>query len=77
MAQVDRWTQRSARLMQRCPAAGVPADTGRREYRADARAARVPARGWPRNSRGQGVKGYRYYDLALISLDNPGDQPGY
>jgi DDE superfamily endonuclease len=50
--------------------------TGRRKYRADALAARVPARGWQRYSAGTGAKGHRYYDWALISLDNPDGQPG-
>jgi SRSO17 transposase len=50
--------------------------TGKRKYRADALAARVPAAGWQRYSAGPGAKGHRYYDWALISLD-PGDRPGY
>jgi SRSO17 transposase len=51
--------------------------TGGRKYRADTLAARVPGRGWQRYSAGPGAKGHRYYDWALISLDNPGDQSGY
>jgi SRSO17 transposase len=47
---------------------------GRRKYRADALAARVPARAWQRYSAGEGAKGHRYYDWALISLDH--DKPG-
>jgi SRSO17 transposase len=49
---------------------------GQRKYRADALAARVPARGWQRCSAGPGAKGHRYYDWALISLDNDSDRPG-
>lgn len=51
--------------------------TGRRKYRADALAARVPPRGWQRYSAGPGAKGHRYHDWALISLDHPDDRPGY
>ena len=46
-----------------------------RTYRADALAARVPASGWQRYSAGEGAKGHRYYDWALISLGNDG--PGF
>jgi SRSO17 transposase len=49
--------------------------TGRRRYRADELAGRVPARGWQRCSAGPGAKGHRYFDWALISLD-PDDRPG-
>jgi len=48
---------------------------GRRKYRADAIASRLPARSWQRYSAGHGAKGHRYYDWALISLD-PGSRPG-
>jgi SRSO17 transposase len=51
--------------------------TGKRKYRADVLAARIPARGWQRYSAGPGAKGHRYHDWALISLDNPDEQPGY
>jgi SRSO17 transposase len=54
-----------------------PATASGRKYRADALAARVPARGWQRYSAGPGAKGHRYYDWALISLDHPQDRPGY
>jgi hypothetical protein len=37
--------------------------------RADALAARVPARAWQHVSAGRGAKGHRWYDWAFIQLD--------
>jgi SRSO17 transposase len=40
--------------------------------RADAMAARVPARAWQQTSCGKGAKGYRFYDWAFCRLDHGG-----
>jgi len=49
----------------------VPSGAGT-HYRADALAARVPARAWQRLSAGRGAKGHRWYDWAFIQLDRGG-----
>ena len=46
--------------------------TGAGTDRADALAARVPARAWQRLSAGRGAKGHRWYDWAFIQLDRGG-----
>jgi len=47
-------------------------------YRADALAARVPARAWQTVSAGRGAKGHRRYDWAFVQLDlaDGGDHDG-
>ena len=49
-----------------------PCPTAAGKIRADALAARVPARGWQVLSCGDGSKGPRLYDWALIGLASPG-----
>ena len=49
-----------------------PCPTAAGKIRADALAARVPARGWQVLSCGDGSKGPRLYDWALIGLAGPG-----
>ena len=49
--------------------------TGAGTCRADKLAARLPRRAWQRYSAGEGAKGHRYYDWALISIE-PG-RPGH
>ncbi len=48
---------------------------GRDTYRADALAARVPARAWQQVSCGKGAKGHRLYDWAFLRLDHYGPVP--
>jgi SRSO17 transposase len=48
---------------------------GRDAYRADALAARVPARAWQQVSCGKGAKGHRLYDWAFLRLDHHGHVP--
>jgi SRSO17 transposase len=48
---------------------------GRDTYRADALAARVPARAWQQVSCGKGAKGHRLYDWAFLRLDYHGPVP--
>nr|WP_188192354.1 IS701 family transposase [Nonomuraea sp. SYSU D8015] len=45
--------------------------TGAGKVRADVMAGKVPKTGWQRLSCGQGAKGERRYDLALIATDSP------
>jgi hypothetical protein len=54
-----------------------PVTTSGRKYRTGELAGRVPARAWQRYFAGPGAKGHRYYDWALISLDNPEDRSGH
>jgi SRSO17 transposase len=51
-----------------------PCATSAGKIRADALAARVPAGGWQVLSCGDGSKGPRLYEWALIGLDGPGHQ---
>lgn len=51
-----------------------PCATSAGKIRADALTARVPARGWQVLSCGDGSKGPRLYEWALIGLDGPGHQ---
>jgi hypothetical protein len=48
-----------------------PAQTAARPRRADALAALVPAAGWQQMSCGDGAKGPRFYDWALIATTSP------
>ncbi len=49
--------------------------TGAGTCRADKLAARLPRAAWQRYSAGEGAKGHRYYDWALIIIE-PG-RPGH
>jgi hypothetical protein len=42
--------------------------TGAGKFRADALAAKLPRRAWQKLSAGQGAKGQRFYDWAVIDL---------
>jgi len=53
-------------------ACGHQVPTGAGSGRADALAARVPARAWQRLSAGRGAKGHRWHDWAFIQLGRGG-----
>ncbi|GAA3685896.1 IS701 family transposase [Streptomyces iranensis] len=48
--------------------------TGAGEFRADALAAKLPRRAWQKLSAGQGAKGQRFYDWAVIDLVATGSE---
>ncbi len=54
-----------------------PCATAAGKFRADALAARVPAGGWQVLSCGDGSKGPRIHDWALIGLERPGNDHPY
>src|SRR5690606_28148988 len=51
--------------------------TGAGKLRADRIAKQLPAKAWQRLTAGVGAKGPRWYDWALVDIDDDNDRPGH